>query len=149
MYSIDCVMTQSKKPNTTAMRKKARKRPYKKGGKKKPCEVDNVKIKRARKDVCCFFFIFLFHSYAFSYIRKVYHFFTKNCLMKKSCVRRSLRIIQWKNQTSTQVLLKNGTKLIISLLSVLVLDSLFILLFFNSVWSRLQSLQTRLCSSGV
>ncbi|XP_046449334.1 uncharacterized protein LOC124197832 isoform X2 [Daphnia pulex] len=50
MYSIDCVMTQSKKPNTTAMRKKARKRPYKKGGKKKPCEVDNVKIKRARKD---------------------------------------------------------------------------------------------------
>jgi hypothetical protein len=57
MYSIDCVMTQSKKSNTTAMRKKARKRPYKKGGKKKPCEVDNVKIKRARKDVC-FFFVF-------------------------------------------------------------------------------------------
>jgi hypothetical protein len=27
-------MIQSKKPNTTAMRKKARKRPYKKGGKK-------------------------------------------------------------------------------------------------------------------
>jgi hypothetical protein len=114
MYSIDCVMTQSKKSNTTAMRKKARKRPYKKGGKKKPCEVDNVKIKRARKDVCFFFCIFLFYSYAFFYIRKVFiikHFFTKNCLMKKSCVRRSLRIIQWKNQTSTQVLLKKWYKI--------------------------------------
>jgi hypothetical protein len=95
------VMIQSKKPNTTAMRKKARKRPYKKGGKKKRGEVDKMYV--------VFFCIFLFYSYAFLYyIRNVYHFFTKNCLMKKSGVRRSLRIIQWKNQTLglTQVLLK-------------------------------------------
>lgn len=59
MYSIDCVMPQFKKPNTSVMRKKGRKGPFKKGGKKKPCALDKVQKKNSQRDVSCYVVFFL------------------------------------------------------------------------------------------